>query len=59
VGYGDVNPKSNNEMLFDIFVMLNGVIIFSYSVSALSNVHSIPFRSSWTKVTKAMDTMLI
>ena len=38
VGYGDVNPKSNNEMLFDIFVMLNGVIIFSYSVSALSNV---------------------
>lgn len=38
VGYGDVNPANTKERLFQIMVMLVGVIAFSFIAGSLSSM---------------------
>ena len=38
VGYGDITAISSGEKLIAVFLMLIGVIAFSYATGALSNI---------------------
>lgn len=38
VGYGDITPNNNEEKCFVIFLMLVGVISFSFATGTLSSV---------------------
>ena len=38
VGYGDVNPQNTKERIFVIFLMLVGVIAFSFVSGAISSI---------------------
>eukprot|EP00948_MAST-09A_sp_MAST-9A-sp1_P003214 g3214.t1 len=38
VGYGDVTPKGNGEVLLAVFCMLFGCLFFSYSTGALASI---------------------
>lgn len=40
-GYGDLNPKNSNEIIFVNIVMVLGVLVFSFSTSALGNVNNL------------------
>lgn len=40
VGFGDITPGTNSEMIFGIVVMISGVIAFSYATGALSSILS-------------------
>ena len=40
VGFGDISPSTNMEMVFGIIVMISGVIAFSYATGALSSILS-------------------
>lgn len=38
VGYGDVNPAHTGERIFVIFLMLTGVMLFSFMSGSLASV---------------------
>ena len=40
VGYGDIRAYSNEEKLFCIFLMLIGVLSFSFATGSLSSIIS-------------------
>ena len=40
VGYGDLSPKSNEEMILGIFIMLGGVAFFSYIMGSFIEIIS-------------------
>lgn len=40
VGYGDLYPKSNEEMIMGIFILLGGVAFFSYIMGSFIEIIS-------------------
>lgn len=40
VGFGDISPGTNAEMIFGIIIMICGVIAFSYAAGSLSSILS-------------------
>jgi hypothetical protein len=38
VGYGDIVPKSNNEVLFVVIYLIIGVSLYSYTISNLTSL---------------------
>lgn len=40
VGFGDISPTTNIEMIFGVIVMISGVVAFSYATGALSSLLS-------------------
>ncbi|MBD1210265.1 MAG: cyclic nucleotide-binding domain-containing protein [Ignavibacteria bacterium] len=38
VGYGDITPKNNTEMMYAIFVMLLGMVTYGYVVGNIANL---------------------
>jgi Ion channel len=38
VGYGDVNPTNSEERIFVIFLMLSGVVAFSFVSGSISSL---------------------
>lgn len=40
VGYGDLSPRSNEEMIMGIFILLGGVAFFSYIMGSFIEIIS-------------------
>ena len=40
VGYGDITPKTDKEMIFTIIVQFLGVMFFAYLMGSISSIIS-------------------
>lgn len=38
VGYGDISPTNEIEQIFGIFMMISGVVAFSFATATLSSI---------------------
>jgi voltage-gated potassium channel len=38
IGYGDITPEQNNEMIFTMFVQFLGVALYGYIISSISKI---------------------
>jgi uncharacterized membrane protein len=56
VGYGDITAISSGEKLVAVFLMLIGVIAFSYATGALGNILA-NIDSSEAKLKEKMSTL--
>lgn len=60
VGYGDLTPQTNNEILFAIFGMIIACGVFAYSVGAIgtimnkSNIMTAEFRNQMLHINQFM-----
>ncbi len=56
VGYGDISPANTLERFYVVFLMLIGVVSFSFTTGALSSIIS-SYDSSQAKLKEKMATL--
>ena len=53
VGYGDINPYSNEEYLFTLFLIFFSMIVFAYLLSSIGGIVS----NIWRQETEFREKM--